>query len=184
MRKLEALNMILRRLGENAVTSLDVPYPTVSIALPALEEARTQLLLEEWYFNKFQWRNLLPNQYGQVAVPDDVLMAYPDNPEKYTYTGRYIVNARDGLHVDAPVLCRVITDLQFEDLPKQAQLYVVHQAAYSTYVQDFGLDDTAQSIQQDVIASYMTLGAQHTRHRKFNTRTRRTWQRYKQGLVN
>lgn len=183
MNKLEAVNMILRRLGEATVTSLEVPYPTVSLAVPALEEARKTLLLDEWYFNKFQWRNLLPTG-GKVEVPEGILAAYPSNPNKYTYTGRYIKDAATGAHIDEPVLCNVVVDVPFEDLPPQAQLYVVHQAAYTSYVQDFGMDDIAQGIQQDVISAYMQISAQHTRHRKHNTRTKRQWQRYLGGLRN
>lgn len=183
MNKLEAVNMILRRLGEATVTSLDVPYPTVSLAVPALEEARRTLLLDEWFFNKFQWRNLLPVG-GRVEVPDTILAAYPQDPKKYVYTGRYIRNAVTGEHVNAPVLCNVVTDIPFEDLPPQAQLYVVYQAAYTSYVQDFGMDETAQGIQQDAISAYMQIATQHTRHRKHNTRTKRQWQRYLGGLRN
>lgn len=184
MEKLEAVNMILRRLGEATVTSLDVPYPTVSIAVPALEESRAALLLSEWYFNKFEWRSILPNQFGQVEVPTGVLMAYPEDPQKYTYTGKYIKDSRTGEHVDTSVLCKVIVDVPFEELPIQAQLYCVHQAAYNVYVQDFGVDDTAVSIQQDATNAYVHLGAQHTRHRKYNTRTRHNWQRMLGGLRN
>lgn len=184
MKKLEALNMILRRLGESTVTSIDVPYPTVSIALPALEEARQTLLLEEWYFNKFEWRNLIPDQTGRVEVPPEVLMAYPAKPEVYTYAGRFIRYTKDGQHVNEPVECRVVMDIDFEELPRQAQLYAVYHAAYTTYVQDFGMDDIAQSIQQEAAAAYMTLSAQHTRHRSYNTRTRRNWQKMLGGLRN
>lgn len=184
MEKLEAVNMMLRRLGESTVTSLDVPYPTVSIALPALEEARTGLLLSEWYFNKFEWRNLLPNQFGQVEVPTEVLMLYPEDPERFVFAGKYVRDARTGQHVDTAVLCKIVVDVPFEELPVQAQLYCVYQAAHSVYVQDFGMDDTAQVIQQEAMGAYVILSAQHTRHRKYNTRTRRNWQRMLGGLRN
>ena len=183
MTKLEAVNMILRRLGEATVTSLDVPYPTVSIAVPALEEARKALMLDEWFFNKFEWRNLLPAN-GAVEVPQGILAAYPKDTSRFTFTGRYIRDAKTGAHVDAPVLCNVVVDIPFEELPEQAKLYVVYTAAHSVYVQDFGVDDTAQSIQQESISAYMQLSAQHTRHRKYTTRSKRQWQRYLGGLRN
>lgn len=184
MTKLEAINMILRRLGEATVTSLDVPYPTVSVALPALEEARNALLLDEWFFNKFQWENLLPNNLGRVEVPQGILAVYPENVDKYVYTGRYIRDAQTGRHVNEPVKCRTVIDIPFEDLPPVAQYYIVYQAAYNTYIQDFGADDSAQSIRQDVAAAYTNLSAQHTRQRQYSVRRKPVWQRYLGGLRN
>lgn len=181
MTELEAVNMILRRLGEDAVTSIDVPYPTVSIARPALAEARKALLLEEWFFNKFEWQYLQP-ALGKLQVPDGVLAVYPKEPQRFTWTGKYIRDAVTGGHVDTPVQVCIVQDIPFDELPHAAQLAITLKAAYDVYVQDFGLDDSASTIQQDAMQAYRLLGAEHTRHRKYTTRTKRQWARMLQGL--
>jgi hypothetical protein len=183
MKLLDALNYVLRRLGEQPVTGLDVEYPTVTIALPAIEEARIDLLMEEWYFNKFELRYLQPDSTGRVEVPEDVLQVYPTDP-KYVGAGRFVRHAETGEHVDVPVQCTVILDIPFEELPKQAQNLIRMRAAYVVYVQDFGEDETSRSLEEEIGSAFTLLSAQHTRSRQYNTRHKRMWQRYARRLRN
>lgn len=183
MTLLDALNYVLRRIGEQPVTGLDVEYPTVTIALPAIEEARKELLLEEWWFNKFQLRYLQPNQDGKVRLPDDALQAYCVDPQ-YICTGKYVRCAVTGNHVDVPVEVQIILDIPFDELPQQAQVLIRLRAAYLVYTQDFGEDDTAEHLRAEVSAAYTGLSAQHTRSRQYNTRQKHAWQRFAMRLRN
>lgn len=183
MTLLDALNYVLRRLGEQPVTGLEVEYPTVTIALPAIDEARRELLLEEWFFNKFPLRYLQPDASGRTQIPDDVLMLYPTNPD-FVCAGKYVKCARTGRHVDVPVEARVVLDVPFDELPKQAQVLIRLRAAYVVYVQDFGEDDTSNGLRQEIAAAYSLLAAQHTRTRQYNTRNKRAWRSYARRLQN
>lgn len=183
MKLLDAVNIILRRIGEAEVTGLQVPYPTVTLARAALEQVRIDLLVEGWYFNTFQWRNLLPNQWGRIEVPTEVLVVYPHST-KYIHAGKYIRHAETGEHVDTAVVAKVIVDVPFEELPVTAQQYIAARAAYDVYTQDFGADDTSERLIQEAYQHYSNLGAQHTNSRKHNARQRLQWKRIQVGRYN
>ena len=92
MRLLTAVNTILRKLGEIDVPSLDEQYPTLAIVLPALDEARTTVLKEGWWFNTlFNW-DALPTPTGEIELPENTLMFYPDDP-RYVFEGQFVVMA-------------------------------------------------------------------------------------------
>lgn len=183
MKLLDAINTILRRIGEAEVTGIDVPYPTVTLARAAIEQVRRALLAEEWYFNKFQWRNLLPDQRGRVEVPTEVLTVYPEDP-KFVHAGKYVRYRETGYHVNEPVLASITLNVPFDELPYTAQLYIALKAAHDVYLQDYGSDNTSEMLLQEAYQQYTNLGAQHTRSRKHSARHRRQWQRIQIGRFN
>lgn len=173
MQILEAVNLVLRRLGEVPVTSVDEQYPTLAVALPALDEARRRILAESWWFNTYKDVTLAPNLAGEVLVPESTLWFYPDETDLYTYAGRNVRLASTGSKiVSASVVGRVVLDIPFEELPETAQYAVAYKAAYDTYIGDVGDDATAKVIGTEFAAAYSELGAAHTRQRKATSRLR------------
>lgn len=166
MTRLEAINIILRALGETPVTSLDEQYPTLGLALPALDEARKGLLEEEWWFNTYSVYNLLPDANGEIILDDSFLMVYPHKSDKYIFTGSRIVLAKNGSPVvGEPVSAKVVLDAPFEELPRSAQMAITYAAAVNVYAADFGPDDTYQHLFQTALSATEELSAQHTRMR-------------------
>ena len=184
MTKLEAVNAILRRLGEREVVSIDEPYPTIRLCLSAIESARKGLLLDEWYFNTRQMVNLLPDASGEVRVPEGVLALYPDRPDKHMWTGSYVKSTEDLGPVNEPVSCRIVMDVSFEDMPNAACTYVMLVAASQVYVQDMGYDESVDAMHQEAAQAYQQLSAQHTRIRKFSTRNSVRYRQYISKLRN
>lgn len=181
--QLDAVNIILRKLGEQPVTNLDVQYPTIAVALPALDEARVAILQEGWWFNSAVDFDFYPDVNGQLNVPDAMLMFYPDEPDKYTFDGVRIVLA-DTLSpiVNATVRGRAVFNKDFEELPNVARYAIAYRAAFDTYISDFGDSDIAQQILLAATDHYSELSAAHTRQRKSSSRTKRQVARWRSKL--
>lgn len=183
MNLLEAVNAVLHHLNEVAVTGLSVANPTVGLVVPALNNARIELLTHEWFFNTFEWRELIPDATGQISIANEVLGIYPQDP-KYVWDGKRIVHADTGLPCTVAIVARVVFDKAFEDLPAVAQQYVIAQAAQRVYIADFGVDGASQNLQNIAQAAYHTLTAQHVRTRKYTAKQRPAWQKFRRRLFN
>ena len=176
--QLAAVNYVLRKIGEHPVTGLEVPYPTVNIALYALEEARNNLLVDEWYFNTFDDFVLeVDTITGTVPVPPGTLQVYPHSRD-YVNQGKQIVCAYTGNPVDKPVPAKVVMDIPLGELPLQALYVVQAAAALATYAQDYGADETASTLQEEYLGAYHQLSSQHTRTRRSRTQDRPTWRKH------
>lgn len=182
MQKLDAVNIILRNLGENPLPGLDVQYPTLNLALPALEDARIEVLTEGWWFNTRECITLLPDLSGNITLPARTLVFYPDDPDIIYEGTRLISNTTGDVITDKPVTGRLVTDLDFEELPDTAQRVIAYTAAYNTYVVDNGVDTSAQTLQQTRNGFAITLASQHIRARKFSSKQKATVRRYRANL--
>lgn len=178
---LDAVNLILRKLGEPPIGSLDTQYPTLDLVLPALEEARVGLLSEGWWFNTFDPTTLSPNPQGIVPVPPDTLAFYPTDP-KYIYAGTFM-RLRDGtIEIGESIEGRRVVDIEFQHLPQVVRHCIAYYACMHVYAADVGLDDIWQGIQGEYIAAYREVSGMHTRQRQLNSRTKRQYQRWKRML--
>lgn len=182
MIRLEAVNLCLRTLGENPVPDENIQYPTLNMVQPAIDDAVAEVLTEGWWFNTRYNVTLVPDVNGDTTVPLNTLMFYPDNA-RYSFEGtRFIDKDTGALLVDTPVEGRLVTLLPFEDLPDSAQRVVAYTAAYNVYVSDNGVDASAQNINQTRLGFALTLSGQHTRQQRFNSKQKRTVQRYYSNL--
>ena len=180
MTELEAVNTVLRYLGEYPVESVDVMYPTVAMIKPALDEQVEALLIQGWWFNTNWQRVLEQDALGQVPVPTGTLLVIPKE-DRYIWNGTYICKS-DGTAPNQNIVADLIVDMPFESLPVTAQRLVVYSAAYTVYVADFGVDNTAQTLQQQAGGYYQTLTAQHVRTRKYSTKDRSYYRNYVRAL--
>lgn len=182
MRLLTAVNLILRKLGEIEVPSVDEAYPTLAVVLPALEESRQTVLKEGWWFNTLQDWDAVPDELGHVELPANTLMFYPDDP-KYVFEGQFIVMAANHESViNATVRGRLVVDKEFERLPFTCAMAVAYTAAVDTYTSDIGPDKTSEKLDTTRMEYLMTLSAEHTRARNQNSTKKRAFQRWKRSL--
>ena len=182
MKLLQAVNLILRKLGEIEVPSIDEPYPTLAVVLPALDESRQTVLKEGWWFNTLQDWDAVPGENGEVELPDNTLMFYPDDP-KYVFEGQFIVMADNHSPVIATsVRGRLVVDKEFERLPFTCAMAVTYSAAVDTYISDIGPDKTSETLEATRMEYLMTLSAEHTRSRKRNSTRKKAFQRWKHSL--
>lgn len=182
MDTLDAVNLILRKIGEIPVTRIDEQYPTLAIALPALEEARIAILSEGYWFNTFYKHILQPDVNGEVPVPLGCLKFFPDDP-KFTWVGdRVVLQDTGSLIIGEEVPGRLINDVAFDSLPEVAQYAIAYQAAYDTYLGDIGPDATLETLNLKRQQYLEQIGGDHTTTRQHNSKTRKQQQRWRQQL--
>lgn len=176
--KLEAINIILRALGENPLASLEVQYPTLDIAEPALEEARHELLIDGWWFNTRYEIELQPDVDGVVQLPGDAITFRP-NDNAVTFEGTRLIDRNTGAAITGvAVPGRLITDIPFEQCPFIAQYVIAYSAAVHARLNDVGYDTNSQRLEGRVGVYLQQLGEEHIRATKFNSRKRASVRRW------
>lgn len=177
MTELEAVNIVLRTLSEHSVASVEVRHPTVILAREKLEIAREELLNEGWWFNNIR---ITVNREtdGRIIYPADALAFVPDKYECIT-RGGYLYNTQAQSFVFTEDVVGTVTyDLDWEDLPAAAQRVVAFSAAISAFADDNPGEQTPQSVTNGYGTALQQLQAGHTRQRRYNARSRRSWWRY------
>lgn len=180
--ELDFINLVLRKLGEPPLSSVDVQYPTLDLVRPALAEARQTLLAEGWWFNTLCAVRLTPSDTGAVVVPADTLAFYPDEPDRYIFTGAAVVHSDGNPIIQETVVGRRVVDLPLLTLPISARYCVAYAAAAQVYAQDVGTDDIYRDISQHFASAYRELSSQHTRTRQHNSRRKLQVQRWRTML--
>lgn len=178
---LDAVNLVLRALGEPPLSSLNTQYPTLDLVLPAIDQAQRSLLTEGWWFNKFEPVPLHPDQNNRVTIPPDTLVFEPYS-DQYLFTGEYVRNLDGSLDITSTVRGARVANLPYEELPQMVRTAVAYSAAMSVYVSDVGVDDIYQYLQEQYAVARREMGAAHTRQRNYTTRHKRQVQRWKQFL--
>lgn len=172
--RLDAVNLCLRALGEQPTPSLDLQYPTLDLVQPAIDDALLEVQKEGWWFNKFEHYPMEPNATtGLIEVPFDTLKFYPDCPERHVWVGRYVANVDGTREITERVTGTRVVLMPFEDIPVVAQMAVMNLAASKVYRGDAGINNIYQSVYQDHLLMLRELSADHTRTRKYNSRTKR-----------
>lgn len=176
MQELDAVNLILPKLGEHPVTRLDNRHPTVATILPEMENTRKRLLLRGWWFNEFE-RTLYPDNEGFIALGDIYLSVRCVNTLGIV-RGTRLFNAEDYTYVwDAAVDVIVREDLTFENLPETAAQAVLWSSAVTVFAQDLGVANELTLWREAAASANSDLLAEHLRHVKHSTRNSRRFRR-------
>lgn len=130
MKLLDAINIILPKMGERPVTSLDEPNSSVDVVLPLMEIHRQSLLSDGWWFQRQRLvirENLATRRYD---LGKNVLAFYPKNPSQAVYSPGVLVHpdTQSPYDVVGPVEGWSVLDVPFDDLPVHAQLYIMYTA--------------------------------------------------------
>ena len=137
---LEAINTLLSVIGEAPVSSLsDTGTNAISdaaLASRTLKEVDRDVQSEGWQFNTDTGVTLEKDSEGQFPLPDNVLRAsfspnrYADS--QYVVRGKRVYNrAERSYKIDEQTLivARMVTQLDWDDLPHAAQQYITIRAA-------------------------------------------------------
>jgi hypothetical protein len=132
--ELEAVNTMLRIIGEAPVSTLSSPTSLDVInALADLDETSRQVQERGWMVNKEYDLELTPDVNGYLNVDSDILRIEPTKDYKYlilTQRGTKIYNIKDRTFVFTdPVKFDVIRLLPFTDLPQALRHYIMVKAA-------------------------------------------------------
>ncbi|TWH35591.1 MULTISPECIES: hypothetical protein [unclassified Aminobacter] len=144
MTALEAVNLILKNMGEAPVNSLSGALPLeASQAYDTLQEISKAVQTEGWYFNT-EYRNLTPDHTKTIYLPSNVLSVKTvgaSKPVKVTARGNRLFNITPFANTyafEGPVSVQMILGLEFEELPASARTYIALRAARVSQVRDVG----------------------------------------------
>lgn len=124
--ELEAVNIMLRAIGEAPVTSTASTQQDTAVALQMLKEAIRDLCAEGWHWNTDDEVEL-SEASNEIAIPSNALFVDP----VYAYKN---ITVRDGKLWDrddntdqfdtgTTVKCKIIRGLTFDDLMQSARTY-------------------------------------------------------------
>ena len=181
MKLLDAVNLVLPKLGEHQVTSLTVKHPTLAVILPEVENALKQILLRGWWFNQFDYTGY-PDTDGYIQMGTDTLSFVPH------YTNAAV---RDGKLYNTDTLSYVWTEpvqgaltqyIPFDQLPESAAQFVWQTALVSLFITDIGLGNEVQAWQRGADLALKTMLGEHLRNRKFSSKKTLRFYRLRQAL--
>lgn len=171
MTLLQAVNRIIPALGEYPVDSIETSNPTVGIVLHAIENARHDLLLKGWWFNRFE-TTLYPNSAGVYKAPHGTIEWVPKNVPAILLGDKFI-NPEDTSD-KFPRVTRlegtITLDVSFDDLPASFKLWVVYKGMVDAYLNDIGLEEVVGQWQREAFNAENLVMMQHLRFMQYSTR--------------
>ena len=177
MKLLDAVNLVLPKLGERPVTSLEVKHPTLAVLLPIIEQTQINTLQRGWWFNEFEY-TAYPNLQGEIDIGVDCLSFVPNSDGEAIVRGQRLYNPQTLTFVfDAPVKGRLVQNMVFDELPESAATYVFYSSLIEAYTTDLGVTQELAVWQGLAGRAWSDLLAEHLRQRKHSTRKTRTWRK-------
>ena len=133
--ELEAVNQLLKAVGESPVNSLDnLGFTDASIARDTLRTKAREIQSKGWYFNRDYNFYFTPASDGQVVLPANVISIRPSTAESRRITPRAgkLYNNDEATYVfplDNGPTVEVVWMFDFESLPETARRYITVTAA-------------------------------------------------------
>jgi hypothetical protein len=182
MNLLEAVNLILPKLGEHRVTQLDQKHPTLAIILPEVDNEIRRMLARGWWFNEFD-TILYPSAEGEVVLGSDALTFTPTYTDTAVQRGNKLYNPLTLSFIfPEPVPGRVRQFIEFDDLPESAAQAVYFTALVTCYITDIGMANEVQAWSASASSAYSDLLAEHLRQKRFSTKSTRQWANLRRAL--
>lgn len=177
MQLLDAVNLVMQKLGERPVTTVNAQHPTLAVLLPVIEQTRRTALMRGWWFNEYSM-TLYPDLAGNIALGADVLSFVPDCEGSAIVRGDKLYNPDTLTYVfSGPVAGRVTQDVVFDELPEAAAVFVLYTAAVEAYATDLGVTQELSLWQNRAQQGWSDLIAEHLRQRRHSTRKSQRWGR-------
>lgn len=180
---LEAINLILPKLGEHRVTRVDIKHPTIAIIVPEIENTLKALLLKGWWFNEFEYTGI-PDSEGFITLGADALTFTPHPSQAFAALrdGRLYNPKNLDYTWDASVTGIVKQAVPFDSCPETAQQFVWYSACVDAFATDIGMSQEIQLWTGHAQAAYSDLLAEHIRQRKYSTRQSRRYGRLRRAM--
>lgn len=182
MQLLDAVNLIMPKLGERAVTSLEVKHPTLAVLLPIFEQVQKELLLRGWWFNKYEY-TAYPDINSEITLGTTALMFVPKDEGVAIVRGRRLYNPTTLTYkFTGPVTGTLTEFVEFDALPETAANYVMYSALVDAYSTDIGVGQDIGLWQTKAGSSWSELLTEHLKQRRHNTRKTRAWAKLTNAL--
>ena len=183
MKLLDAVNLIMPKLGERPVTSLDVKHPTLSVLIPIINKNRTETLLRGWWFNEYA-HTAYPSPDGVIELGTSALRFIPGaNEVPAILRGTELFNPETLTNVfSGPVTGVVTQDVDFDMLPESAANYILYTSLIEMFATDIGMSQELQIWQVKAGQAWDVLLGEHLKHRRYTTRDLPAWRRLRRAM--
>lgn len=170
MRELEAINLTLEALGESRVIDVNTSNPSAGLARSALARNRRGLLSTGFWFNVVE-REVTPTADGFINVPWNQLAVYnAGSDSKYgVRDGNLYDLMEQNQYFDSSVKLKIVLDLDFEDLPEHAAMWVANYTTAQVYLNDLGGDSNYANYAQEAERYKSMVLREHLRNQRFST---------------
>lgn len=170
MRELEAINLTLEALGESRVMDVNTSNPSAGLARSALARNRRGLLSTGYWFNVVE-REIAPTADGFIKVPWNQLAVYDAcSDSKYgVRNGNLYDLVEQDEYFDSPVKIKVVLDLDFEDLPEHAAMWIANYTTAQVYLNDLGSDGNYANYASEAERYKSLVLREHLRNQKYST---------------
>lgn len=138
MTKLDAVNFMLRAIGETEVNSLlPTSKPTALDAAKELAVANTVVQSQAFSFSRRTEVLLVPNVDNEIVLPEGLLSMSPvgkdQNLDVSPAGGRLLDRGRNTFKWYQTVTIEAVLGMDFEDLPQAAKWYITLLAAVAFF---------------------------------------------------
>lgn len=144
--------------------------PSAGLARSALARNRRGLLSTGYWFNVVE-REITPTADGFIKVPWNQLAVYDARAyNKYgVRDGNLYDLVEQNEYFDSPVKIKVVLDLNFEDLPEHAAMWIANYTTAQVYLNDLGSDGNYANYASEAERYKSLVLREHLRNQKYST---------------
>lgn len=165
MTKLEAVNTMLRLLGERKVNSLTDPTRLDVIgAIDALDEMTKRVQIESWWFNERLNQDLLPVN-GIYNIPNvwlKVDVIHRSSSKQFVYRDKKLFNLKTGAFDGNTETIKVdyTEEIAFDQLPQSARSAIATSAAVLFTTERIGSREMLREIRENAEQAWSEMQAE------------------------
>ncbi len=185
---LDAINIVLRGVGEGRIQNIDSTHPSVELAKDFLKESQEVLLSSGLWFN-IEYSVTIPlNQLGQAILPNETISItskHPNTGLRLNKDTLYDPRANTyNLSGRGPIVVDYIYNMDFELLPVLAQQAVAYNAASMFIADDDGDDAKYNRAEGRVRRAMLALEVEDMRQKRLNALNAPATARVRVGMGN
>ena len=133
---LSAVNSVLASIGQAPVQRLEYKNPEISFVSNIIKEVNVDVQNEGWVFNREDNVEFTPSGvYGEIPIPENILRLDVSGGEVHRTTdvvkrqGKLYDKLSHSYNFPRPILCDVVYELPFSDLPTVFKRYITYRAS-------------------------------------------------------
>jgi hypothetical protein len=173
--ELEAINEMLRAIGESPVSTVDSGNSDVTTALDLLRSHSRRVQAMGWHFNTDREYTLTPDGEGYLNVPSNALKidSMGDSATlDVVQRGTKLYDKKNKTFVfSEPMTVDMVVGLNWDELPESARAHIISLAGLEFVDTDIGSDTRHQFTAQRVSQTRVLLETEETDNGDFNMLT-------------
>ena len=174
MTKLEAVNMVLRGVGQDVVETLDEDWPDVQSASKLVDDISRALQIKGWSWNKRKF-TFTPDENGFIFLPNNYISIFVEDHRNYTHVverGMKLFDIDNDTFVFTTALTlHLYVLVPFEEFPLSVKEYIGCSAAVQHQQNVLGDDGIDKGLKERMQQSFLLMTRQENMEAKPNAVT-------------